>query len=80
MYPPLGRGWGGDGGGGGDESSSGGVLPKAPGTKRVLILMSDTGGGHRASAEALKSAFQILYGASGAGWIPAWLPFDAFRY
>lgn len=24
--------------------------------------MSDTGGGHRASAEALKSGFQILYG------------------
>jgi 1,2-diacylglycerol 3-beta-galactosyltransferase len=26
-------------------------------TKRILILMSDTGGGHRASAEALRSAF-----------------------
>lgn len=24
--------------------------------------MSDTGGGHRASAEALKSGFQLLYG------------------
>jgi 1,2-diacylglycerol 3-beta-galactosyltransferase len=31
--------------------------------KRVLILMSDTGGGHRASAEALKAAFASLYGA-----------------
>eukprot|EP00903_Cladosiphon_okamuranus_P013632 g12696.t1 len=29
--------------------------------KRVLILMSDTGGGHRASAQALKAAFDELY-------------------
>jgi 1,2-diacylglycerol 3-beta-galactosyltransferase len=29
--------------------------------KRVLILMSDTGGGHRASAEALSAAFHSLY-------------------
>jgi len=28
-----------------------------------MILMSDTGGGHRASAEALKSAFHIKFGA-----------------
>jgi hypothetical protein len=27
---------------------------KDDGAKRVLIMMSDTGGGHRASAEALK--------------------------
>lgn len=31
-------------------------------TKNVLILMSDTGGGHRASAEAIRDAFQIEYG------------------
>ncbi|KAH9304632.1 hypothetical protein KI387_009036, partial [Taxus chinensis] len=31
-------------------------------TKTVLILMSDTGGGHRASAEAIKAAFMIEYG------------------
>ncbi|XP_061966414.1 monogalactosyldiacylglycerol synthase, chloroplastic-like isoform X2 [Populus nigra] len=30
--------------------------------KRVLILMSDTGGGHRASAEAIKSAFNEEFG------------------
>ena len=30
--------------------------------KRVMILMSDTGGGHRASAEALQAGFQQLYG------------------
>eukprot|EP00904_Undaria_pinnatifida_P003607 jgi/Undpi1/13247/HiC_scaffold_8.g02909.m1 len=29
--------------------------------QRVLILMSDTGGGHRASAEALEAAFNQLY-------------------
>ncbi len=33
-----------------------------PAAKRILILMSDTGGGHRASAEALRAAFQELYG------------------
>ena len=30
--------------------------------KRVMILMSDTGGGHRASAEALKAGFKARYG------------------
>uniref|UniRef100_A0A7N0ZTC2 monogalactosyldiacylglycerol synthase n=1 Tax=Kalanchoe fedtschenkoi TaxID=63787 RepID=A0A7N0ZTC2_KALFE len=30
--------------------------------KKVLILMSDTGGGHRASAEAIKAAFYEEYG------------------
>uniref|UniRef100_A0A1D1YP25 monogalactosyldiacylglycerol synthase n=1 Tax=Anthurium amnicola TaxID=1678845 RepID=A0A1D1YP25_9ARAE len=30
--------------------------------KRVLILMSDTGGGHRASAEAIKAAFHEEFG------------------
>ena len=30
--------------------------------KTVLILMSDTGGGHRASAESIRDAFQLEYG------------------
>lgn len=30
-------------------------------TKRILILMSKTGGGHRASAEALQAGFEQLY-------------------
>ncbi|XP_010050105.2 monogalactosyldiacylglycerol synthase 2, chloroplastic [Eucalyptus grandis] len=34
----------------------------AESTKNVLILMSDTGGGHRASAEAIKDAFRIQFG------------------
>lgn len=29
---------------------------------RVLVLMSDTGGGHRASAQAIKAGFEQLYG------------------
>ena len=39
--------------------------------KRVMCLMSDTGGGHRASAQALRDGFEALYGASAicaAGW------------
>ncbi|KAL1552557.1 Monogalactosyldiacylglycerol synthase 1, chloroplastic [Salvia divinorum] len=36
------------------------VVPDAP--KNVLILMSDTGGGHRASAEAIKAAFAEEFG------------------
>lgn len=31
-------------------------------TKNVLILMSDTGGGHRASAESIRDAFRIEFG------------------
>lgn len=30
--------------------------------KTVLIMMSNTGGGHKASAEALQQAFQEKYG------------------
>ncbi|XP_062097468.1 monogalactosyldiacylglycerol synthase, chloroplastic [Humulus lupulus] len=37
-----------------------GAEPLKP--KKVLILMSDTGGGHRASAEAIKAAFYEEYG------------------
>ncbi|PIN12312.1 Monogalactosyldiacylglycerol synthase [Handroanthus impetiginosus] len=36
------------------------VASDAP--KKVLILMSDTGGGHRASAEAIKAAFSEEFG------------------
>lgn len=37
-----------------------GVEAETP--KKVLILMSDTGGGHRASAEAIKAAFHEEFG------------------
>lgn len=40
----------------------GGSRQHAGQRRRVLILMSDTGGGHRASADALRAGFQQLYG------------------
>ncbi|CAN0484109.1 unnamed protein product, partial [Laminaria digitata] len=38
--------------------------------KRILILMSDTGGGHRASSQALTAALEDIYGdqVGGRGW------------
>ncbi|KAK1630988.1 hypothetical protein QYE76_005303 [Lolium multiflorum] len=61
----CGGGNGGGGGGGGDADGAAveeeGVA-RAQAPKKVLILMSDTGGGHRASAEAIKSAFAQEYG------------------
>lgn len=48
-----------------DDDSDGGMELMEIGaerTKNVLILMSDTGGGHRASAEAIRDAFQIEFG------------------
>ena len=35
--------------------------PPKDGKKRVLFLLSDTGGGHKASARAIKGALDILY-------------------
>lgn len=51
-----------DGGGVGevDGLPPSGVESVSP--KKVLILMSDTGGGHRASAEAIKAAFNQEFG------------------
>lgn len=43
------------------EEATGGVA-RIKGAKNVLILMSDTGGGHRASAEALRDAFRLEFG------------------
>lgn len=51
----------------GDSDGVGGWLRRggrrSNGPVRVLILMSDTGGGHRASAEALRAGFEQLYGS-----------------
>ena len=33
-----------------------------PNQKKVLVLMSNTGGGHKASAEAIEAGFKQLYG------------------
>ncbi|PQQ20995.1 monogalactosyldiacylglycerol synthase chloroplastic isoform X1 [Prunus yedoensis var. nudiflora] len=50
-----------DGGGANDHGIAlNGVGAESP--KKVLILMSDTGGGHRASAEAIKAAFNEEFG------------------
>eukprot|EP01056_Protomagalhaensia_sp_Gyna25_P005986 Protomagalhaensia_sp_Gyna_25__5985@NODE_930_length_2398_cov_24_690547_g736_i0_p1_GENE_NODE_930_length_2398_cov_24_690547_g736_i0NODE_930_length_2398_cov_24_690547_g736_i0_p1_ORF_typecomplete_len618_score100_77MGDG_synth/PF06925_11/2e44Glyco_tran_28_C/PF04101_16/0_39Glyco_tran_28_C/PF04101_16/6_2e14Glyco_trans_1_3/PF13528_6/2_1e02Glyco_trans_1_3/PF13528_6/0_0053Glyco_trans_1_4/PF13692_6/0_026Glycos_transf_1/PF00534_20/0_1_NODE_930_length_2398_cov_24_690547_g736_i02882141 len=38
------------------------VLPSPTRRKRILILLSDTGGGHRASAGAIQDALNHLYG------------------
>jgi 1,2-diacylglycerol 3-beta-galactosyltransferase len=44
-----------------------------PEPKRVLILMSNTGGGHRAAAEAIQEALQHLYGrAVSVTIVDAW--------
>ncbi|XP_031484480.1 probable monogalactosyldiacylglycerol synthase 3, chloroplastic [Nymphaea colorata] len=45
-----------------DENDMEMVQLGAERTKNVLILMSDTGGGHRASAEAIKDAFRLEFG------------------
>ncbi len=36
-------------------------------TKQILFLMSDTGGGHRAAAEAIRDALYIRYGRNQVG-------------
>lgn len=56
------NGFGGNGFGGVEDEGVplNGVVSKIP--KKVLILMSDTGGGHRASAEAIKAAFYEEFG------------------
>lgn len=43
-------------------ASSDRILPDEPFKPfRILVLMSETGGGHRASAQALEAAFETLY-------------------
>jgi hypothetical protein len=37
------------------------AAPRSPGPPRVLFLMADSGGGHRASAEALAGALRELF-------------------
>eukprot|EP00953_Heterococcus_sp_UTEX-ZZ885_P000675 881-Heterococcus_DN1.PRE.6 len=49
--------------------------------RNVLILMSDTGGGHRASAEALKAAFAILYpGQFNISIMDIWTEYGAWPF
>lgn len=44
------------------QLSSAPTRKKRGGPKRILVLMSDTGGGHRASAEAVKAGFEEEFG------------------
>lgn len=44
--------------------------------KRILILMSDTGGGHRASSQALSAALENLYGDQVYIYIYIWIYMD----
>jgi len=49
--------------------------------KRVLILMSDTGGGHRASAQALEDAFHMLFpGRVECDIVDVWTDHSAWPY
>ena len=43
-------------------SNPGGVDVLSEKIKRVLCLMSNTGGGHKASAQALKDGFESIFG------------------
>lgn len=47
--------------GGERPKATAGATAAGKGKKKVLILMSDTGGGHRASAQALEAAFSELF-------------------
>ncbi|KAF3787185.1 A Probable monogalactosyldiacylglycerol synthase [Nymphaea thermarum] len=46
----------------GEDGNDVAVMGEVKHPKRILILMSDTGGGHRASAEAIKAAFNLEFG------------------
>lgn len=49
--------------------------------KRVLILMSDTGGGHKASALALEAAFDILFpGKIEVDIVDIWTEYASYPY
>ncbi|KAJ1452336.1 MGDG synthase-domain-containing protein [Pelagophyceae sp. CCMP2097] len=51
-----------DGADGADDAAATAVVAAAPAPKKkVLVLMSDTGGGHRASAQALVNALDVLF-------------------
>lgn len=48
--------------GGVDEELEEAASSAREGRKNVLVLFSDTGGGHRASAEAIRDAFKLEFG------------------
>jgi 1,2-diacylglycerol 3-beta-galactosyltransferase len=48
--------------GGVGEELAEAAASRKEGRKNVLVLFSDTGGGHRASAEAIRDAFKLEFG------------------
>ncbi|CAM9442447.1 unnamed protein product, partial [Phaeothamnion confervicola] len=63
-----------------DDDATGVMATLAP-PKKVLVLMSDTGGGHRASAQALKAAFDELYpGQVAVEVVDIWTDFGRWPY
>jgi 1,2-diacylglycerol 3-beta-galactosyltransferase len=51
--------------------------PQKKGPLRILFLSSDTGGGHRASAEALANQFQRLYPGTTYDLLDIWSDIDS---
>ncbi|CAM9742715.1 unnamed protein product, partial [Chrysoparadoxa australica] len=50
-------------------------------SKNLLILMSDTGGGHKASAQALQDAFDTLYpGTWNTSIVDIWTDYGGFPF
>jgi len=55
-------------------------IKKAGGPLKVLFLSSDTGGGHRASAEALAKHFQMYYPGTTYDLLDCWLEHGCLPY
>jgi 1,2-diacylglycerol 3-beta-galactosyltransferase len=60
-----------------NNSSNNDKGPQKKGPLRILFLSSDTGGGHRASAEALANQFQRLYPGTTYDLLDIWSDIDS---
>ena len=60
-----------------NNSSNNEKGPQNKGPLRILFLSSDTGGGHRASAEALANQFQRLYPGTTYDLLDIWSDIDS---
>lgn len=56
------------------------VVEKKKRPLKVLFLSSDTGGGHRASAEALAKQFEVLYPGSTYDLVDVWTLDGVYPY
>lgn len=66
---------------GGGFASRAAARERRPGKLRVLFLISDTGGGHRASAQALEAALHELYpGAFDCSILDIWTRHSRWPY